>query len=382
MTREEYEELTGQQEYDTEVNTESRWPAWLNYAIVIAGIVLALATVAFVQTDLWPAVIMAFINCILYALFALYFLKKGTLGSLIPVVAPLWMILGSCAGIIYFAIFAPGESYTTESGFVSYFAGGFRYQLVIFCLLFTYFITMTFLLRNDKRQLQQPAAVSKYVGYLSMAIILPILFMSAISMVVNLPVSIGHWTNRLYAYYQTLLFAAGVVIVRISKLIKIFLIGFLGIYFLFVFIKRRTRNGTCADISTAYSRAIIQRDKNQGKDYFNPDYYVLLSFLYAGGNIFKDIAWRRCRKGTNPGIQNFGTERLERSSIGQTILRKSFRQAVFHGWKRSNCLHTVYVSIQRIFAYRISQGIRTIYGSRADIKENDFTSAGQNIHRS
>ena len=88
-----------QQIYDIEENiapSKSMWPRYILLAVGIIGI----GGVAFTPIYLWPTVFMAYINCMLYAFFASHFLKKGTLSALIPVISPIWMILGSCVVVI------------------------------------------------------------------------------------------------------------------------------------------------------------------------------------------------------------------------------------------------------------------------------------------
>lgn len=221
-------ELIEQQPYDVEENIAPSKSMWPRYIIVIVGIALAIATVL-APTKLWSIVFMADINCMLYAFFAFHFFKKGTLGALIPVIAPLYMVLGSCVGIIYFAIFFPNYGYKIEDGFISYFAGGIRYQLVIFIFLLMYFTVLSWLLRKDRSGDQNPAANTKYVGYAAIAIGLPILALSSISTAFGLPLFLQSWGWRLFFYYQSILFAAGVVFDRLSKSVKIILLGCLGI---------------------------------------------------------------------------------------------------------------------------------------------------------
>lgn len=175
----------------------------------------------------------AYVNCLLYAAFAFYFAKRRTLGALIPIVAPLWLVVGSCVGIIYFSIFYPDGTYPTLALDVSYFAGGIRYQLVIFLFLLVYFSSLVWLLKGDRMVPQHSSMVSKYVGYSSIVIVVPVVILHALTLVANLPSFIEGWGFRLYNYYQSLLFVIGVLISRLSKTFIIFLCIFLGATCLF-----------------------------------------------------------------------------------------------------------------------------------------------------
>jgi len=221
------DELIEQQIYDIEENiapSQSMWPRY----IYVVGIILAIAGIALTPIYLWAVVFMAYTNCILYTFFAIHFLKKGTLNSLIPVVAPLWMVVGSCLGVIYFATFFPFESYEAGGGYIGFLDGGVRYQMAIFIFMLVYFITMAWFLRKEKTLGQHPSKVSKYIGLLSLAIGAPILFLMAALKLVDLPPFLSEWTNRLFVYYQSVLFVTGIVINRLSKTIKIWLVVLLG----------------------------------------------------------------------------------------------------------------------------------------------------------
>jgi len=76
-----------QQIYDIEENiapSKSMWPRYILLAVGIIGI----GGVAFTPMHLWPTVVMAYINCMLYIFFACHFWKKGTLCALIPIISP------------------------------------------------------------------------------------------------------------------------------------------------------------------------------------------------------------------------------------------------------------------------------------------------------
>jgi len=245
------DESTEQQTYDTEENIAPYMLTWPRYIIIIGSIVLALVVTISAPAGLWPVVFMAYINCMLYAFFATKFLRKRTLSALIPVISPLWMVLGSCVGIIYFAIFFPNDGYVIEDGFVSYFAGGVRYQLVIFIFLLMYFVVLSWVLRKDQPGEQNPAANTKYIGYAAIATGIPILAMYPVSVTFGLPLFLQAWSFRLFFYYQSILFAAGVVFDRLSKSVKIILFGCLGIIS-FLYLLRDARGMALMPIASMF----------------------------------------------------------------------------------------------------------------------------------
>jgi hypothetical protein len=204
---------------------------WIKYIIAVFVTVVPVLITLIAPSHRWVVAFMAYINCLLYSAFAVYFLKKGTLGCLIPVMAPLWLIIGTCGGIIYFAMFHPEAGYWTPGGYVSYFAGGVKYQLAIGGFLLVYLASMVRLLRGEDEVAQHPAMISSRVGYMAAAIIV---FSASVEIimwfmrtVVGTPLFLFLWVGRLFVRYKTLLFVPGAAIVRISRSGKIFLVFFL-----------------------------------------------------------------------------------------------------------------------------------------------------------
>ena len=224
-----------QEVYDLEAGefeiTKSRIANLVKYISLVFILAIPILIGFSAPVSRWAVAFMAYLNCLLYGVFAIYFLKKGTLGCLIPVIAPLWLIIGTCGGIIYFAMSYPNASYWTPDGHVSYFAGGVRYQLAIGCFLTVYLASMARLLRRENEVIQHPAMVSKNIGYIATFIVIFAVFMEIVvylvRTVVNLPLFLFLWVGRLFARFQTLLFVVGVTIVRISKIVKIWLVIFL-----------------------------------------------------------------------------------------------------------------------------------------------------------
>lgn len=204
---------------------------WIRYIVLAFVVIGPILIVLLAPSNRWVVAFMAYLNCLLYGAFAVYFLKKGTLGCLIPVIVPLWTIVGNCAGVIYFAMFFPNASYSTPGGYVSHFAGGVKYQLAILGFFVVYFSSMAWLLRKEDEVEQHPTMVSKRVGYMAIAIVV---FSVSVEIVawfaraaLGLPLFFFLWVGRLFTRFQTLLFVAGVAIIRISKVAKIWLVIFL-----------------------------------------------------------------------------------------------------------------------------------------------------------
>lgn len=204
---------------------------WIRHIVLVFVVVGPILIVLLAPGNRWAVAFMAYLNCLIYSVFAVYFLKKGTLGYLIPVIVPLWTIIGNCVGVIYFAMFLPNASYSTASGHVSFFAGGVKYQLAILSFFIVYFCSMARLLRKEDNVEQYPGTVSKSIAYLTTAIVVfsvsVEIFAWFARTAFRLPLSFFLWAGRLYARFQTLLFVAGVAVVRMSKAVKMWLVIFL-----------------------------------------------------------------------------------------------------------------------------------------------------------
>ena len=75
---------------------------WIRHLALITAIALPLFVMFFAPVYRWGIAFFAYLNCLLYAVFAVYFIKKGTLSSLIPIIAPIRLIFGTSLSIIYF----------------------------------------------------------------------------------------------------------------------------------------------------------------------------------------------------------------------------------------------------------------------------------------
>jgi hypothetical protein len=200
---------------------------WTKYLIVVLAIVCPALIACLSPGHRWAVSFMAYLNCLIYGIFSVYFLRKGTLGCLIPVLALLWLVMGSCLGIIYFAIFFPDGSYPTPGGSVSFFAGGVKYQLAIMLYLIAYLVSMVRLLRKESTIEQHPRMISKRIGKMSIYIIVFAISLQIILLLLPVPLVWSLWAGRLFVRYKTLLFVAGVVFVALSIVTKTWLVGFL-----------------------------------------------------------------------------------------------------------------------------------------------------------
>jgi len=158
--------------------------------------------------------------------FAGYFVKKGTLGCLIPVISSGWLLANGSISVIYFSTFHPDAFYETLKGSISYLVGGMRYQLAIFLFLLVYFVSISQLLKKEEKVPQNPLRVSKYLGYATLASIMLMSIFYMLARAAPLPEFLKSWGLRLHIYLQTLWFAVGVVSLRLSRAIKIMMLAF------------------------------------------------------------------------------------------------------------------------------------------------------------
>jgi hypothetical protein len=207
---------------------ESMSPRWAKQIVFTMVLVMPILILSLAPSYHWPIAFFAYLNCVLYGMFVIYFLKRRILNALIPAIAPIRLVLGSCVGIIYFAMFYPDGYYATMTGPVSYFAGGVRYQAAIFLFLLIYFTLMAWFLRKEPTASQNQMMCSKNIAYLCSLIIVPIIGFNAFSRIVSLPSFLDAWASRLHVYYHSLLFVVGALITRVSKNFQLWLAVFLA----------------------------------------------------------------------------------------------------------------------------------------------------------
>jgi hypothetical protein len=212
----------------------SRWAKYATLAFAVIGPVFIFGLAPYYR---WGVCLAGYLNCLLYGAFAVYFLKKGTLGCLIPVLVPIWTIAGSCFGIIFFGMLYPDESYPTPGGSVSYFAGGLRYQFAIMLFMLAFFVFMAIFLRKESTIEQHPWMVSSRIGKIALYFIVVTVSLQIMLWLLPVPFFLALWIGRLFERYHSLLFVAGVVIVALPKFTKIWFTGFLGIMLVFFTIR-------------------------------------------------------------------------------------------------------------------------------------------------
>lgn len=210
---------------------------WAKYIAVLFGIILPGTILLLAPGYRYGVSLFAYLNCIIYGCFMVYFLKKGTLGALIPVLTLMWVIVGSCLGIIFFAMLYPDETYPTPGGSVSFFAGGIRYQFSITLFMLSYFICMGFFLHKENSIIQHPRMVSRKICTISIYLVVFAVTAQIVLAFLPVPMFLGLWVGRLFVRYQSLLFVAGVGIAGLSMFRKMWLTFFLGIMVIFFAVK-------------------------------------------------------------------------------------------------------------------------------------------------
>lgn len=86
-------------------------PRWIRHVVWPAALVIPLGILLGAEARLWPSALLAYVNCLVYGFATVYFIRQGTLGHLIPVLSMIWLVLGSCLGVVYFSIFYPEGGY-------------------------------------------------------------------------------------------------------------------------------------------------------------------------------------------------------------------------------------------------------------------------------
>ncbi len=269
---------------------------WVGMAVLLGVIML------FADRSRFSIAVAAYVNCLLYSIFAVHFAKKGTLSALIPLIFPLWLVVGTSLGIIYFSIFIPDGAYRTLSGESSYFAGGVKLQAVIFLFLSIYLGTMAWFLRNDTPMLQQPSMLTKYIGYSSMCILVPTFSLHILSLITNLPDFVEGWVLRLYYYFQSLLFVIGAVVTKLSKTVKIWICVFFGVTGLFYTLGNSRAWVLLPIVTFACGIFLFSELKNRTKVillatiiFWIPWLLMVtntIRYLGGGGGVYQDLGYR------------------------------------------------------------------------------------------
>ncbi len=208
--------------------SERRWLRLRNVAIVFF-VIIAILMPVLTRGHFMVVATLAWLNCAVFAFFGMHFIRQRTLGSFIPVITTVTMVVGSCLGVVYFAIFYPDATYPTVIEWISFFAGGIRFQLVILLFMLSYFITLTFLLRPERQIIESPVMCTRYIAYWVIIIYVLSMWLSIFVRLVTVPAIIKWFGDGMLIYCNGFMFIAGCLYHRISKKFKIIIFTMMGV---------------------------------------------------------------------------------------------------------------------------------------------------------
>lgn len=308
---------------------EKRW-AFIRNVVIVFFIVGALLLPLLTQGRWIEVTLLAWLNCAVYAFFAIYFIRQRTLGSLIPILTPMVMVVGSSLGVVYFAIFYPDAGYNTMIEWISFFSGGARYQLTILLFMLSYFVMLTFLLRPERRVIQSPLLCTKYIAYW---ITIAYMFAMGLAVLVRIfPVGgVMKWLgDGMMLYCSGFTFVTGSLYKHMSKKFKIVVLSVIAVLFILFTIANARGHAIFTVAFLVLGYLLFSDTKPKTKLMLLGAFVVMLPVYIVVGNTTRVLL------GTI-GFQNFSARiaalkewRYVAAAAGDPILRM-FDRLFYHG---------------------------------------------------
>jgi hypothetical protein len=219
-----YEDLELQQQA-----AEQRWRTVKKTALII--FIFGALSMPFTASECNCSImvpLLAWLNCAVYTFFAIYFLRQQTLNCLIPIIAPMIMVVGSALGVVFFAIFYPNEEYSTLIESTSFFAGGVRFQMVILLFLLSYLIPLKWMLRPERQVTESAQHFTKSIAYIAMIVYVPTIAFRVFVQIVPVSGIIKWFGEGMMIYCNGFMFIIGSVFPRLPKIFKMIVFATLG----------------------------------------------------------------------------------------------------------------------------------------------------------
>lgn len=204
---------------------------WLLVAflLLMPGVILISVPADYVHICL-----LAYLNLSIIIIFSWWFIRKGTLAAMIPVLFLFYMILTWPTPIILFGIFYPTQAYyRTLIGYHFMFDAGVKVQLCVLLFLTGYLSIMSLSLRNERYVESNASVQSNSLGYLIGVLATAVIFFHGFSCVVRIPKFAAYLAQGLHKYLNGLVFIIGAFLRSFPKAVKIAMLALIGISVLF-----------------------------------------------------------------------------------------------------------------------------------------------------
>jgi hypothetical protein len=208
---------------------------WVKWLILFFAIAMPVLIFTFVQTGLRLICIVACANLIMISYTAWRCLRIGTLASVVPVMFLPYITAAWPISMLYFAFFYTNAAFYGEEAPVWFFFSGLKVQGALFVFLFSYLGTVLFALRNEEKSSGGLLTNPRSLAIVTMSASISIVLLHATARIFNIApfLKIYYVANVLFNYFWGLLFLAGSFIKAVPVIIRIVLMGFLGMAMFF-----------------------------------------------------------------------------------------------------------------------------------------------------
>jgi hypothetical protein len=201
---------------------------WFSVPTAIALVVMPVLILTMASAEHIPGALLAYVNTVIVAAAATYFVRLRTLEALIPLLFLIWQGVAWPVTTIYFACFAPnGRGYVTiNEEYRGYLENSVRLQLVTLAFLLSYLPIVWLAVRKRPGEAQvDPDPVSaRRLGWIVLLISMFVLVFHATSRFVAMGPG-EYVANGLFNYLSGLLFVVGVLFLRLPYATRVLAIA-------------------------------------------------------------------------------------------------------------------------------------------------------------
>ncbi len=212
-------------------NTQrSRATRWITKPIFVL-LVLLPGLIAFsADSNHTGAALLAYANCLIAGLAAMYFLRQGTLPAMIPVLYLIWQTVAWPVSSIFFAIFAPEASYTTISYVRRFMDGNVRLQLTLMLFMCVYLAVMRLFVRTNMESVEHTmtSSASRRMGHTVLIVAMGIIGLNAVSKLREFPFVLQYIADGAFNYLNGLFLVVGALLRQLPFQTVVTAVAFLG----------------------------------------------------------------------------------------------------------------------------------------------------------
>ncbi|MFO0840237.1 MAG: hypothetical protein U1D55_17145 [Phycisphaerae bacterium] len=207
---------------------------WFTRPVFFVLVILPIAIAFGAADDHRTTALLAYLNCLVAGVAAMYFVRQRSLQAMIPVLFLTWQTMSWPIACTFFAIFAPDASYLTMHYVRHFLDGGERLQLALLVFMICYLLMCRWIIRKTPELPAAPPANSRRMASLILAVVMVVIGLNAIGKVKELPFAVQYLADGLFIYLNGLMLVVGALLRQLpvrTILITMVFLAFCGVFY-------------------------------------------------------------------------------------------------------------------------------------------------------